>query len=89
MASVIARILWYMMVLYDPCHFSGSIRGQMTGSDYADRSRGRLDLRAGSIGIVLAVNVHQRNSGKQCEQCEQNEYGGQHGDLAIPEQRPC
>jgi len=74
------------MVLYNPCHFSCSVRGQMARSDYADRSRGRLDLRAGSIGIVLAVNVHQRSSGKQREQREQNEYGGQHGDLSVPEQ---
>jgi len=61
----------------------------MAGPDYADRSRRRLGLRARSIGIVLAVDVHQRGSGQQREQRERNEYGGQHGDLPVPEQRPC
>jgi len=77
------------VVLYDPRHLSGSVRGQMAGPDHADRGRWHLGLRAGSIGIVLAVDVHQRGSGQQCEQRERNEYGGQHGDLPVPEQRPC
>lgn len=82
-------IIIIIVILYDPRHLCGPFSGQMAGPNHADRGHRRaVGLGGpGSIGVVFAIDADEGGGGEQREQRERDEYGGQHGDLTVPEQQ--